>query len=62
MIGGFQARYVESVRTGRSSGGSSGRITITPVDVNLPEKPDLKDLPKATKAKVTWDAKKNVHL
>ena len=28
--------------------------------MNLPEKPDLKDLPKATKAKVTWDAKKNV--
>lgn len=31
------------------------RIKITPVSVALPEKPDLKALPKALKEKVTWD-------
>lgn len=38
----------------------SGRITIRPVDVPLPEKPSLQDLPKATKAKLSWDGRKNV--
>ena len=31
------------------------RIKITPVSVSLPEKPDMKVLPKALKDKVTWD-------
>jgi type III restriction enzyme len=62
---GFEQREAASfVTAGRTEQGKldigSGRITITPVDVNLPEKPDLKDLPKTTKAKVTWDAKKKV--
>jgi type III restriction enzyme len=38
----------------------SGRITIRPVDVPLPEKPSLQDLPKTTKAKLSWDARKKV--
>lgn len=35
----------------------SQRIEIRPVVVPLPEKPDIKSLPKALKAKVSWDAK-----
>ena len=62
---GFETREAASfVTAGRTEQGKldigSGRITIRPVDVTLPEKPDLKDLPKATKAKVNWDARKNV--
>lgn len=35
----------------------AGRVAIKPVVVTLPERPDLKHIPKATKEKLTWDDK-----
>lgn len=62
---GFEEREASSfVSAGREEQAKldigSGRITIRPVDIELSEKPNLQELPKATKAKVTWDAKKKV--
>jgi type III restriction enzyme len=62
---GFEKREAASfVTASREEQGKldigSGRIVIRPVDVELSEKPDLKELPKSTKAKLTWDAKKKV--
>ena len=37
--------------------GNAGRIVIHPVVVELPEKPDLKSLPKAVRGKISWDDK-----
>jgi type III restriction enzyme len=63
---GFEEREASSfVSAGREEQGKldigSGKITITPVVVMLTEKPDLAVLPKETKAKLSWDAKKG-HL
>ena len=60
---GFEEREASSfVSAGREEQGrldvGSGRITITPVEVMLTEKPDLTILPKDTKAKLSWDTKK----
>ncbi|MCP5545171.1 MAG: DEAD/DEAH box helicase family protein [Akkermansiaceae bacterium] len=60
---GFEEReassFVAAARTEQSKLDlGSGRIVFTPVDVVLTEKPELKSLPKDTKAKVSWDAKK----
>jgi type III restriction enzyme len=60
---GFEEREASSfVSAGREEQAKldigSGRITITPVEVMLTEKPDLTSLPKDTKAKLSWDAKK----
>ena len=62
---GFEEREASSfVSAGREEQAKldigSGRITIRPVDIELSEKPNLQELPKATKAKVAWDAKKKV--
>ena len=62
---GFEKREAASfVTASREEQGKldigSGRIVIRPVDVELSEKPDLKELPKSTKAKLTWDTKKKV--
>jgi len=37
--------------------GNAGRIVIHPVVVALPEKPDLKSIPKAVREKLSWDDK-----
>ncbi|MDO9012600.1 MAG: DEAD/DEAH box helicase family protein [Gallionella sp.] len=37
--------------------GNAGRIVIHPVVVTLPEKPDLKSIPKALRDKLSWDDK-----
>jgi type III restriction enzyme len=63
---GFEEREASSfVSAGREEQGKldigSGKITITPVVVMLTEKPDLAALPKETKSKLSWDAKKG-HL
>ena len=60
---GFEEREASSfVSAGREEQAKldigSGRITITPVEVMLTEKPDLTILPKDTKAKLSWDTKK----
>lgn len=39
--------------------GFGGRAVVRPVEVPLPEKPELKAVPKETRAKVNWDAKRN---
>ena len=62
---GFEEREASSfVSAGREEQAKldigSGRITIRPVDIELSEKPNLQELPKATKAKVAWDAKRKV--
>ncbi|MBN8456642.1 MAG: DEAD/DEAH box helicase family protein [Verrucomicrobia bacterium] len=61
---GFEAREAASfVAAGRAEQRKldlgSGRVAIAPVAVNLPEKPDLRELPKTTKAKIAWDPKKS---
>ena len=63
---GFEEREASSfVSAGREEQAKldigSGRITITPVVVMLTEKPDLTKLPKETKSKLSWDARKG-HL
>jgi len=37
--------------------GNAGRIVIHPVVIALPEKPDLKSIPKAVRSKISWDDK-----
>lgn len=37
--------------------GNTGSIVIHPVVIALPEKPDLKSLPKAVRGKISWDDK-----
>lgn len=39
--------------------GFGGRAVVRPVEVPLPEKPKLKAIPKATREKIDWDAKRN---
>ena len=39
--------------------GHAGRVTVRPVAITLPEKPDLKSVPKPVRDKVTWDGKLN---
>ena len=38
---------------------SGGRVTMKPVELTLPAKPDLKNVSKSVKAKVSWDNKKS---
>lgn len=39
--------------------GHAGRVVVRPVSVPLPEKPDLKSVPKPVRDKVSWDGKLN---
>lgn len=39
--------------------GHAGRVVVRPVTFTLPEKPDLKSVPKPVRDKVTWDGKLN---
>lgn len=39
--------------------GHGGRVVVKPVVVTLPEKPNLKTVPKAVRDKVSWDGKLN---
>ena len=39
--------------------GHAGRVVVRPVVIILPEKPDLKSVPKAIRDKVSWDGKLN---
>ena len=63
---GFERKEVaEFIAAGRSDQGRldleghPGRITMHPVAVVLPEKPDLKATSKGLRNKVQWDAKRN---
>lgn len=40
--------------------GHPGRIVVHPVKITLPEKPDLKRVPKPVRDKVSWDGKLNI--
>ena len=62
---GFEEREASSfVAAGREEQArldmGSGSVKIRPVEIELAEKPNLLELPKATKAKLTWDARKKV--
>ena len=39
--------------------GHAGRVVVRPVTITLPEKPDLKSVPKPVRDKVRWDGKLN---
>ena len=39
--------------------GHAGRVVVRPVAITLPEKPDLKSVPKPVRDKVSWDGKLN---
>ena len=39
--------------------GHAGRVVVRPVVITLPEKPNLKSVPKPVRAKVSWDGKLN---
>lgn len=39
--------------------GHAGRVVVRPVVITLPEKPDLKSVPKPVRDKVAWDGKLN---
>jgi len=39
--------------------GHIGRIVVRPVEVSLPERPDLKSVPKPVRDKLSWDTKLN---
>lgn len=39
--------------------GHAGRVVVRPVAITLPEKPDLKRVPKPVRDKVSWDGKLN---
>jgi type III restriction enzyme len=39
--------------------GHTGRIVVRPVAITLPEKPDLKSVPKPVRDKVSWDSRLN---
>ena len=39
--------------------GHAGRVVVEPVHIHLPEKPDLKSVPKPVRDKVSWDGKLN---
>ncbi|GAB3362807.1 MULTISPECIES: DEAD/DEAH box helicase [Giesbergeria] len=39
--------------------GHAGRVMVRPVTITLPEKPDLKSVPKPVRDKVRWDGKLN---
>lgn len=39
--------------------GHAGRVVIRPVAITLPEKPDLRSVPKPVRDKVSWDSKLN---
>lgn len=39
--------------------GHAGRVVVRPVTITLPEKPDLKSVPKPVRDKVSWDGKLN---
>lgn len=39
--------------------GHAGRVVVRPVAITLPEKPDLKSVPKPVRDKVSWDSKLN---
>ena len=39
--------------------GHAGRVVLRPVTITLPEKPDLKSVPKPVRDKVRWDGKLN---
>lgn len=39
--------------------GHTGRIVVRPVAITLPEKPDLKSVPKPVRDKVSWDGRLN---
>ncbi len=40
--------------------GHAGRVVVRPVVITLPEKPDLKSVPKPVRDKVSWDGKVNM--
>lgn len=39
--------------------GHAGRVVVEPVHIHLPEKPDLRSVPKPVRDKVSWDGKLN---
>ncbi|MCC9000330.1 MAG: restriction endonuclease subunit R, partial [Candidatus Contendobacter sp.] len=39
--------------------GHAGRVVVRPVAITLPEKPDLKNVPKPVRDKVAWDGQRN---
>lgn len=39
--------------------GHAGRVVVQPASVTLPEKPDLKTVPKPVRDKLTWDGRRN---
>jgi type III restriction enzyme len=63
---GFDRREVAEFVTAAQSeqgrldlAGHAGRIVVHPVAISLPEKPDLKSVPKQVRDKVSWDGKLN---
>jgi len=63
---GFERREVaEFVKAAKSEqgrldlDGMAGRVIVHPVAITLNEKPDLKNVPKPVRDKVTWDGKVN---
>ena len=54
------AEFVTAARTDQASFDlDSGRVIIRPVEVKLPESPNLKEIPKPIRAKLDWDGKRN---
>ena len=63
---GFERREVSDFVTAATSeqarldlDGHAGRVFVRPVSIALPEKPDLKGLPKPIRNKLSWDARLN---
>ncbi len=63
---GFERREVTEFVTAAKSEqgrldleGHAGRVVVRPVVIMLPEKPDLKSVPKPVRDKVSWDGKLN---
>jgi type III restriction enzyme len=63
---GFERREVSEFVTAATSeqarldlDGHAGRVFVRPVTIALPEKPDLKGLPKPIRNKLSWDARLN---
>jgi type III restriction enzyme len=63
---GFERREVSEFVTAATSeqarldlDGHAGWVFVRPVTIALPEKPDLKGLPKPVRSKLSWDARLN---
>jgi type III restriction enzyme len=63
---GFERREVNEFVTAAKADqgrfdleGHAGRVVVRPVAITLPEKPDLKRVPKPLRDKVSWDGKLN---